>query len=397
MEASDRRRFLKSASALAAACFVNPAVGDDRERRHFNVGIIGSTGKGDYGHGIDTVWHDVPNATVIAVADENESGRAEAARRTGAVRSHADYRQMLEREQLDVVAIAPRWIDRHHDMCIAAIERGCHVFMEKPLCSDMVEAYEKVAACEKHGTKHSIAHQTRRSPPVDVVKRELANGIIGQILEVRTRGKEDSRGGGQDLWVLGSHVLDLMRLFAGDPQSCYATVRTQGRRSTAEDIHSADEGIGPIVGDAIHATYTLPNNVFGFFGSRRAAAGNPSRFGLQIFGSEGVIEVLTGHPAACHLLADPSWSPGRSGKKWVPISSNGVGRPETLPAGAHHANVLAVTDLLECIVDESREPKCSVYDARWTVEMIAGVFESHRLGTPVPLPLADRKNPLALV
>ncbi len=397
METSDRRHFLKSASALAAVCFVNSAAGGDKERRHFNVGIIGATGKGDYGHGNDTVWHDVPNATVVAVADESESGRAEAARRTGAARSHADYRQMLEKEQLDIVAIAPRWVDRHRDMCIAAIERGCHIFMEKPFCRDLVEADEIVAACEKHGTKLAIAHQTRWSPPVEVVKRELANGIIGQILEVRTRGKEDSRGGAQDLWVLGSHVLDLMRLFAGDPQSSYATVRTEGRRSTAEDVHSADEGIGPIVGDAISAIYALSDDVVGFFGSRRAAAGNPSRFGLQIFGSEGVIEVLTGHPAACHLLADPSWSPGRSGKNWVPISSNGVGRPETLPAGAHDANVLAVTDLLDCIADEDRQPKCSVYDARWTIEMIAGVFESHRRQAPVMLPLTNRKNPLAAV
>lgn len=396
MKTSNRRSFLGTASALAAASFVAPAGGaQQRDARRFKVGIIGATGRGDYGHGIDTVWRDVPNATVVAVADEHEGGRTEAARRTQASHSYADYRQMLDKERPDIVAIAPRWIDQHRDMCIAAIERGCHIFMEKPFCRDLTEADEIVAACEKRGTKLAIAHQTRWSPPVEVVKREIANGIIGKLLEVRTRGKEDSRGGGQDLWVLGSHVLDLMRLFVGDPESCYASVRTQGRRATGEDVHSADEGIGPIAGDAINATYSLPADIVGYFGSRRGAAGNPSRFGVQIFGSEGVIEVLTGHPAACHLLADSSWSPGRSGKNWVPISSNGVGRPETLPAGAHHANVLAVTDLLECIADGDRQPKCSVYDARWTVEMIAAVFESHRNQAPVTLPLKSRKNPLA--
>jgi predicted dehydrogenase len=226
-----------------------------------------------------------------------------------------------------------------------------------------------------------------------VVKSEIANGIIGRVLEVRTRGKEDARGGGQDLWVLGSHVLDLMRLFAGDPQTCFATVLSQGHPATADDIATGDEGIGPLVGDAIDAMYSLPENVTGYFGSHRNAAGNPSRFGVQIFGTEGVVEVLTGHPAACHVLTDPSWSPGRSGKTWVPISSNGVGRPETLPAGAHHANVIAVNDLLDCIDHEDRQPKCSVYDARWTVEMIAAVFESHRTHGPVALPLKNRRNP----
>jgi predicted dehydrogenase len=395
---SNRRAFLKAVGVSAATYFVSQASrAQAPDDRRFNVAIIGSTRRGDYGHGIDTVWRDIPNATVVAVADESETGRAEATRRTGARNAYADYRQMLDKEHADVVAIAPRWIDRHRDMCIAAIERRCHIFMEKPFCRDLAEADEIVAACEQHQTKLAIAHQTRWSPPVEVVKRELANGIIGEILEIRTRGKEDARGGGQDLWVLGSHVLDLMRLFAGDPQNCFAQVRSNGHTSLAKDVHPADEGIGPIVGDAIDATYALPGNVIGHFGSRRAAAGNPSRFGLQIFGSEGVIEVLTGHPAQCHVLADSSWSPGRSEKRWIPISSNGVSQPETLTTGAHHANVLAVTDLLDCIGDADRQPKCNVYDARWTVEMIAAVFESHRLQEPVSLPLKNRKNPLSPV
>ena len=40
-------------------------------------------------------------------------------------------------------------------------------------------------------------------------------GRIGQVLEIRARVKEDQRGGGEDLWVLGSHVLDLMADICG--------------------------------------------------------------------------------------------------------------------------------------------------------------------------------------
>ena len=111
-----------------------------------------------------------------------------------------------------------------------------------------------------------------------------------------------------------------------------------------------------------------------------------------------MIEVLTGHPSQCHVLADSSWSPGRTGKDWVRITSAGVGEPEPLPAtGLHGGNVLAVNNLLDCIENPDRQPRCSMYDARWTVEMIAGIFESHRAGGPVSLPLENRQNPLSLL
>ena len=145
--------------------------------------------------------------------------------------------------------------------------------------------------------------------------------------------------------------------------------------------------------------YRLADGVTGYFASYRDAAGDPSRFAITIYGSKGKIEVRTGHPSPCHLLQDSSWSPGRSGKSWVPITSAGVGQPEPLDnSGLHGGNVLAVNDLIDCIHSPDRQPRCSMYDARWTVEMIAGVFESHRHGgAPVSLPLESRVNPLTLL
>ncbi len=45
-------------------------------------------------------------------------------------------------------------------------------------------------------------------------------------------------------------------------------------------------------------------------------------------------------------------------------------------------------------IEEDREPECSAYEARATIEMIAGVFASHLAGKPVTLPLKERGNPL---
>ena len=43
---------------------------------NYRIGVIGHTGRGNYGHGIDTVWARVPNCEVVAVSDPNEAGRA---------------------------------------------------------------------------------------------------------------------------------------------------------------------------------------------------------------------------------------------------------------------------------------------------------------------------------
>jgi predicted dehydrogenase len=230
-----------------------------------------------------------------------------------------------------------------------------------------------------------------------MVKKLIADGVIGDLLELRGRGKEDARGGGEDLWVLGSHVLDLMRFFAGDPLDCYATVTVQGRPAAKADVVAGNEGLGPLTGDAIHARYTFPNGVIGSFSSVRGKGGNPSRFGVQIFGSKGVMEVVSGYLEPAWLLKDPGWSPGRSSQKWVSVSSAGIEQAEPLKGrGLPGGNVAAVHDLISAI-EQNREPACSMYAGRSVVEMIAGVFESHRVGKPVPLPLATRDHPLTLL
>ena len=358
------------------------------------VGVIGRTGKGAYGHGIDTVWAEIPETEVVAVADEHEAGRRDAQKRLKAPNAYADFREMIAKEQLQIVAIGPRWIDQHHDMAIAAAEQGCHIYMEKPFVPTPAQADDVIRACEMRHIKLALAHQTHYSPTAIIAKRLIKDGQIGDVLELRGRGKEDQRGGGEDLWVLGSHVLDLMRFFAGDALDCYATVTANGKPLAAGDVMPANEGIGVLAGDAVHAQYTFPHGVIGSFSSVRGKAGSPSRFGLQIFGSRGVIEIGTGYPAPCWILKDGGWSPGRSGATWQPVTSAGVGEPEPIKNGGLNAgNVAAVRDLLDAIQND-RQPACGMYDGRSIVEMISAVFASQRQGQPVSLPLEVRTSPL---
>lgn len=366
--------------------------------KKYRVGIIGHTGRGDYGHSVDVACRKVEAAEIVAVADANEAGRTKAQERTGAKTAYANYRDMLAKEKLDIVAICPRWLDQHHDMLIAAAEAGCHVYMEKPFCRTLKECDAVVTALDMRHLKLGIAHISQYSPVLETVRKVIADGVIGDLLEIRGRGKEDARGGAEDLWVLGSHVFGLMRSIAdGSATSCFATVTQQGKPVIKADVKEGAEGIGPLAGDHIQATYAFPKGVAGFFASRKGMAGKPTRFAVQVFGSKGVIELESGYLVKADLLRDSSWSPGRSGAKWEKITSAGIDKPEPRTDGTYEGgHVAAITDLIEAI-EKDRDTKCSARDATAIIEMIAAVFESHRLSKPVEMPLKSRANPLTLL
>lgn len=243
--------------------------------------------------------------------------------------------------------------------------------------------------------KVAVAHQTRYSPILAVVYRMIHEGRIGRVLEIRARGKEDQRGGGEDLWVLGTHVLDLMHYLGGNPKWCFSSVFQEGEPVDASHVQEGKEGIGPLAGDQVQATYALEDGIFGYFNSTRNAQAETSRFGIMIYGDQGIIAMNTGYLPSASWLPDPSWTPARTGKRWIPITSGGPGQPESLENGGLHAgNILACQDLIAAIED-NRSPESSLEAARTTTEMIVSVFESHRVGKKVFFPLQNRKNPLS--
>jgi predicted dehydrogenase len=191
--------------------------------------------------------------------------------------------------------------------------------------------------------------------------------------------------------------MDLMRLFAGNPEWCFAQVRDGGKPVTKREVRDGAEGIGPLAGDEIHASYRFGGTTMGYFSTDRTKHGAAKRFGLQIFASKGIITMTTGALPEVWFVEDPSWQPGSSKAAWKRITSAGIDKPETLTdAGHSYGNHLIALDLIRAI-ETNAQPKGSIYDGRAALEMIMAVYESHRLKGPVPLPLKSRAHPLTLL
>ncbi|QOV92404.1 Gfo/Idh/MocA family oxidoreductase [Humisphaera borealis] len=393
----NRREFM--ALGLAAGVAVAAQAQQKENEKSIRVGLIGHTGRGNYGHGLDVMWQQVAGTQVVAVADADAAGLEAARKKLGGVPGYADYRKMLAEVRPQVVAVGPRYVDEHLAMILAAVDAGVRgIYIEKPFCRTPAEADAIVEACEKQNVKLAIAHRNRYHPALNTVSTLVKDGAIGKLLELRGRGKEDARGGSLDLWVLGSHVLNLVHFFAGAPLSCTATVLQDRKPITKADVKDGGEGVGPLAGNEVHARFETESGIPAFFDSVANAGAKNAGFGLQLIGTAGVIDLRMDTEPFAHLLPGNPFQPVREPRTWTPISTAGVGKPEPIEALAKQVMSHAVggRDLLAAI-REDRSPLCGPRDGRVIVEMINAVFESQRLGSArVPFPLTKRQAPLSV-
>ena len=379
-----RRDFLTVSALALSAALLRAQVSE----RPLTVGVIGHTGQGNYGHGEDTVWLQIPSTRIVAVADADPKGLAAEAKKLGGVKAYADYKVMLSEAKPDIAAICPRHIHEHYDMILAAIAAGVKgIYIEKPFVRTLAEADEVVKLCADKGVRLAIAHRNRYHPVIPLVKKLVDEGEIGELKEVRVRGKQDQRGGGLDLWVLGGHGFNLATLLTGPAVSCEAAILVEGRPATKADIRPGDEGVGLIVGDEIHARYETKSGIPLYFDSKKGTPAKGTPFGARLIGTKGVISL--------QIDEEPVAILERDGKR-TPITTGGIGQPEPIKEvrlvnGGHHG---AVRDLIAAIADK-RDPLCGPEAGRETVELTLAVFASFAAGgKKVSLPLADRQHPL---
>jgi len=381
-----RRSFLeKSAGSLALGLVAadSPAQTAQRPlRKTYRAAAIGSTGHGNFGHGLDKAFRNLPGVEFVAIADDNPAGLKKAGKRNLIDRLYSDYREMLDKEDLDVVSVAMRHSELHEKIVVDCANAGKHIYCEKPLAPDLASADRMLEACSKNGVKIAVSMQNRASLQLDEAVKMVRAGRIGKILSLRGRGKED------DLMVLGYHIFDMMRIFCGDPQWAFGDVQTEDRAMVRSDAHSGKEPNGLVAGDWIAAMYGFPNGVHGYFETHRGLKNPKDRFNLEVHGSEGTIAVR--FLGDIMMLDAPVFNPSKT-QQWISVT---VPEWDTIEDRMHWGNQQLILDLLRA-AEEDREPKCSGADARWSLEMILSVYESHLQRRPVALPLKNRTHPLS--
>ncbi len=385
-----RRQFLATATVALAA----PAMLHAADAPKLKAAVIGATGRGDYGHGMDVIFNDRPNLELVAVADANPAGLEKTAARLKAPRQYADFRAMLEKERPQLVSIAPRQSDQHHAMAMAAIGVGAHIFMEKPFMPTLAEADEVLAAADQRGVKITVAHQMRMTPNVVHLKQRVDAGLIGELLELRAWGKQDPRAGGEDMIVLGSHLFDLMRLFAGDPQWCTARVTQGGRDITPADARVMKDNVGAIAGDEISAQFGFGKGVAASFTSRAKLRDATGHWGLELTGTKGTARILGNLPPQVFLLKTTGWKPDGKTDEWRRLPDDPTLNVPASAQGFPAANARLLDDLLDAVA-KNRAPECSGHNAMKAIELVMAVYQAALGAKRVAMPLVNRKHPLA--
>jgi len=386
------RRAFMGAAGTAAALVAGAQDGARTSALKLRACVIGDTQHGGYGHSLHLVWGYRDDIEVVGLADPDEAGRAKHAAEAKALRPYADWREMLETEKPDLVAVGPRWTTNHREYVLAAAEIGAHGLLEKPAATDLSDADEMVAAVEKERLAWGIAFNFRVTPVVEYVRRMvMEEGLVGEVLELRGRGKEDQRAGGEDLLVLGVHIFDAMRYFVGDAAWCSADITVDGRPAAPGDVKEATEPLGPIVGDRINAMFGFGKGITGYFATTRNADGNGGRWGLDIHGSKGVVTLRMNGAVVAGLLESPAWAPkGGAPLEWKPVP----GCPEDTLTPKPAMRYSPIIDDLLVAAREGRRPRVSLHDGRQAQEMVQAIYESHVQGRKVSLPLEERAHPL---
>src|SRR3954471_2955321 len=165
-----------------------------------------------------------PELAVVVGRDADRA--AEAAGRLGWAESSTDWREVVARDDIDLVDICTPG-DTHAEIAIAALEAGKHVLCEKPLANTVAEAEAMTETAEKaraNGVLAMVGFTYRRVPAIALARQLVAEGKIGDIRHVRAQYLQDwiadpeaplswrldkEKAGSGALGDIGAHVVDL--------------------------------------------------------------------------------------------------------------------------------------------------------------------------------------------
>lgn len=285
-------------------------------RKTLNIGLIGSGFMGqahaDAYRRASLLYRDLPAVPrLYMLADASEALAADAAARFGFERSTGDWRRLVEDPAVDVVDItSPNAL--HHEMALAAIAAGKHVYCEKPLSVTLAEAEEMAAAARSKGVKTMVAFNNIKTPAAMLARQLIDRGDIG--VPMRFRGWFDQgffndpdlpfswrctrrEAGSGALGDLGSHVISVAQYLMGDVESVVAQSQTF---FPTRPVPQGGSGYGAKAsGDAPRATVENEDQIQtlvrfssgagGTIEASRVAAGKVFGVYWEVSGTEGTI------------------------------------------------------------------------------------------------------------
>ncbi len=370
------------------------------------IGIFYDTSKAGLGwHGVHCAFRGLPGIERIALADSNLNGLEKRMTETGAAVHYSDYSAMLDAEKPDILVLASRLPGDHIQPFAEAAGRGIHIFAEKPLCATLEEADRMAELAAENHIRVAVAHPARYAQLFHTMKKMIESGAIGTPLTVYGRGKEDYRGGGEDMLVLGTHILDLMSWLFGKVEFLWAEVRQNGQLLKPDDRVRTAEDIGAVAGDDVFAHFRFANGVRGIFESRKDIyqEGNEVRMGVTVVGTAGALSMRytnesAGPERVLRLTRSSYPAEDAAGYEIVPLEA-----PPEIPGAEPLVmayppyfsvnNRLAAWDLMQAIREE-RSPAATVGDVQNVLELIQGIYLSSLEGRRISLPLQQRKHPL---
>jgi predicted dehydrogenase len=302
-------------------------------------------------------YREVPAVEVVAGADPYQEQRDAFRRRWGVEHVYADYREMLQQEQPDIVSVTTSAKPRP-EIVIACAQAGVRaIFAEKPIALSLAEADAMIAACREHGTILAIGCTALWHPYWNKIRELIAAGAIGQVLQVngfRRSGLSHN----------GSHLITLVNYLAG------GNIRWVFGEMESDEKAAQDE-------DQMGNGYLAYDN--GVRAFVRAWPNGPADLEYDIIGETGRFRV----------------SASGQDVEWTELLKDSA-RAETVrrlfprPQRIQSPGVRAVHDLVACL-ETGKEPNCTGEDARAALEIAIAMRESHRQGgRRIDLPLADR-------
>jgi predicted dehydrogenase len=196
---------------------------------------IAVVGLGKMGLSHQAIVNMHPDAELVAICDSSKYVLGVLEKYTG-VAAYSDYDRLLREVDLDAVLIATP-SRMHASMVRAALERGLHVFCEKPFTLDVADAAQLTALAREKGVVTQVGYHNRFVGAFGEVKRLLDAGAIGKVTHVageaygpvvlKPKGgtwRSKPEEGGGSLYDYAAHPIDLLNWYLGEPVGVGGTV-----------------------------------------------------------------------------------------------------------------------------------------------------------------------------